>query len=475
MGINKDGTIENSYLDKGMKLLEHRFDCSDVEFIGSEGYEWKPTFEITIDQLETPMAKMVIDTSFNLLDKKQKVVGYIKTRSFYEITRFDKNYYPNELFAIYLDSSITNTRAICMQKANEGDIYLLPIIPYFTFKRLLDIAQLTYRKQSLSSFTYERKVENKKIELSETVNNLGFTQTKSIVNWFYTIDATHPKAIIAKLSTEYEPSNLAVNLSISQNYEREGSDNWTIHIDWGMTIVPLAAISTRISFNFIGEEADVFSMPVLCKMVETAFNEMKRLYTEQLDAHELKLDGDINLSEESITGFAEGVKKCLLIISADDKKRNPNLYADGLNVSVGGNTLLIMKATFMIIDEILFLNPAFDNDHNIQLLEEAILPLPVYYSLKNKCLEIEYGTIQLNLFNTILFYVALDLALQMLIGDQMERLQQSLELKNVTAFRQQEFIKFGSDMFVGLKKSLNENGARFTNLENRVDWMERIK
>ena len=129
----------------------------------------------------------------------------------------------------------------------------------------------------------------------------------------------------------------------------------------------------------------------------------------------------------------------------------------------------------MIIDEILFLNPAFDNDHNIQLLEEAILPLPVYYSLKNKCLEIEYGTIQLNLFNTILFYVALDLALQMLIGDQMERLQQSLELKNVTAFRQQEFIKFGSDMFVGLKKSLNENGARFTNLENRVDWMERIK
>ena len=475
MGINKDGTIDHSFLDKGMKLLEYMFDCSDVEFIGTEGYEWKPTFEITIDQLETPMAKMVIDTSFNLLDKKQKEVGYIKTRSFYEISRFDKNYYPNELFAIYLDKSITNTRAICMQKANEGGIYLLPIIPYFTFKRLLDIAQLTYRKESLSSFTYERKGENKKIELPETVNKLSFTQTKSIVNWFYTIDDTHPKAIIAKLSADYKPGNLAVSLSISQNFELEGSDNWTIHIDWGMTIVPLAAISTRVSFNFIGKEEDVFSMPVLSKMVSTAFNEMKRLYAQQLAAYELKLDGDINLSEESITGFTGGLRKGLLIILADYKSRNPNLYNDGLNVSVGGNTLLIMKATFMIIDEILFLNPAFDHDHNIKLLAEANLHLAVYYTLKNKCLEIEYGTIQLNLFNTILFYVALDLALQMLIGDQTELLQQSLELKNVTAFRQQEFIKFGSDMFAGLKKSLNESGARFTNLENGVDWMKRIK
>jgi len=210
-------------------------------------------------------------------------------------------------------------------------------------------------------------------------------------------------------------------------------------------------------------------------MVETAFNEMKRLYSQQLAAHELQLDGDINLSEESIIGFTKGIKKCLLIIREDDKKRNPNLFDDGLKASVGDNTLLVMKATFMIIDEILFLNPAFDHDHNIKLLEEANLPLPVYYSLKNKCLEIEYGTIQLNLFSTILFYVALDLALQMLIGDQTELLQQSLELKNVTPFRQQEFIKFGSDMFVGLKKSLNENGARFTNLENRVDWMERIR
>jgi hypothetical protein len=129
----------------------------------------------------------------------------------------------------------------------------------------------------------------------------------------------------------------------------------------------------------------------------------------------------------------------------------------------------------MIIDEIMFLNPAFDHEHNIKLLAEANLPLALYYSLKNKCLEIEYGTIQLNLFSTILFYVALDLALQMLIGDQTERLQQSLELKNVTPFRQQEFIKFGSEMFLMLKKSLNENGARFTNLENRVDWMKRIR
>jgi len=65
--------------------------------------------------------------------------------------------------------------------------------------------------------------------------------------------------------------------------------------------------------------------------------------------------------------------------------------------------------------------------------------------------------------------------LQMLIGDQTELLQQSLELKNVTALRQQEFIKFGSDMFAGLKKSLSESGARFTNLENGVDWMKKIK
>ena len=472
MGIINDNTAEFSYLDKGVSVLD--FNVDEIPEL-LEVYEWKPSFEFTIDELDTELANIIIDASFSLFDNEKEQIAYFKTRNKYQISRFEKHIYPAEIVAVFLDRSIANSRAICAEKACENEAYYLPLIPHFTFKRLTEIASLIYRKSSLSDFSHERKEHVKIIEPIKETKSLSITNTNTIVNWFNPFDHNHPSAILAKLSTDAQEGNYTVKISVGKYYELISPDNWLLYIDWGIDVSSLAAITTRTTFNILGKQEDVFILPVIAQIAGIAFEEMMRVYREQLSIHQLVLDGDLKLSKESIDELAKGMLEGYLYILEEDKRRDPQLFKSGLTITKGENTMLVNTTVFRILDEILFLNPDFDHAHNIKLLQEANVPVAFYYTVKNKCLELENQKVELNLMHTIVFYLLLDLALQMLLGDQRDRLLLSLEQKNIGNFRQEEFITFGNDMFVNLKASLTKSGARFTNLENTVDWMERIR
>ena len=434
--------------------------------------EWRSSLEVTIGEGDDLLSKLIIDCGFGLMDKKDKALTLIKVRCFYGLTRYPNNQIPAEVLAVFLDKSITNARAICAEKALESSVYL-PIIPIFTFARLTDIASLMLYKPSVSSFIHERTNTRRNITI-EGINQekLDFILTQSVVNWFYPIGNEHPDAILANLTLE--PGTVRVEINFGFDYERKDG-KWLLHLDFGLKIMPVAAIRTRCGFLVGATEEALYVMPVFKELVTVSWNEMMTFLKDKITENKIGFKGEIKLSDASYDSFAHScIDKYFKALKVDEE-RNKFLYEQGLRLTVGGNTILIVTATFMIIDEILFLNPAFDHQHNLGLIKEAQFNDLQYYTTRNNCLALEYGEVNLIWKDTFVFYLCLDLALQMLMGDQGEKLQPALQRQNLTLFRQKEFIKFGDGMFKQLNDAMKESGGRITNLENRINWMERIK
>jgi hypothetical protein len=158
-----------------------------------------------------------------------------------------------------------------------------------------------------------------------------------------------------------------------------------------------------------------------------------------------------------------------------DDISNFKLMEPGQSMTIGGNTLLVVKGTFMIMDEILFRNPDFDRKHNVNAIAENNIPEPIYHTIKSNCLQLEKEIIQLTWVQTIQFYLLLDIALQMLLGEHSDTLQTALGANNFTPFRQQEFIEFGSLFYDNLNKSLKESGSTIGNFKDRKNWSDIIR
>ena len=122
------------------------------------------------------------------------------------------------------------------------------------------------------------------------------------------------------------------------------------------------------------------------------------------------------------------------------------------------------------MDEILYLNPNFNHEHNQDAISANNVPYVIYFTLKHRCLGITEGKIKLSWLHTFMFYQCLDLALKILLSDQGELLQESLLKRNFTDLRQKEYIKFGSDFIKTLKNSLKKDGAEINVINEPVDW-----
>ena len=157
-----------------------------------------------------------------------------------------------------------------------------------------------------------------------------------------------------------------------------------------------------------------------------------------------------------------------------DDIKNKKLNVEALTLTQGKLTYLSVMACFMIMDEILFLNKAFNRKHNLEVFSDA-MPETFYYTLKLRCLKIETKKIKLTLKDTIWFCICLDCALQMLIDDHADKLMPSLLKNGLTAEKQKAFISFADGMLRDMREKWKADGARITNLEKRYDWNALIK
>src|SRR5665213_2154619 len=429
--MRKEKSLSFAYGNQKIRLLE--WDVED-DFQQDKSLMWEPEFEVHIDKDFKPgYNTLTMDVAFYLCKDKEEYAAMIKVRNVFYTSKHESKRENDTIISKMMDIAISHSRAICAAKADESGINL-PVIPYFTSTRLNEITSLLLIKPSLLAFTYERRemIKAYSVKVNKRQVNFDFIKTRSL--WFIPKPATHPESVIAGY-TQPEDA-LQASLSFNFDYEYSHTDNWKIHLDFSLQILPLAAIKQRSSFSFSGEDKILFAPQVFEVMLDETIKNCVAAFKEQCILHNIKFDDDIDSTPEMVKGLSDNAREQYETGAKPHRDKNNPMYDDGMRFTVGGNTLLVMKGTYMIMDELLFLNPLFNHKHNLEALHSfGGINEPHYETLKENCLELENGPIQLNWVQTVFFFICLDIALQMLISDHADTLIPTFMEKNFIDIR----------------------------------------
>ena len=298
---------------------------------------------------------------------------------------------------------------------------------------------------------------------------------RSVQLWFVPYASTDAQVITSGVSAEHPMASFNHGF----DYEKSADNKWKLHIDAGLSIMPVAEIKTRSSFDLeceTGEEEHLFTtegIPLLNDINRIVFKKCVKSFNEECTAGGLESGWNFEISDEHLQGFSEGMISQYIIRKAGDLK-NMRLNKQALTLTQGKLTYLMVMATFLIIDDILHLNKVFDRKHNLGVFTKVISET-YYYTLKIRCMRIETETIELILKDTILFAICLDCALQMLMNDHTDKLMPSIIANGLTTEKQQAFISFADGMLKHMRERWKSDGVHITNLEKRYDWNTLIK
>ena len=117
-----------------------------------------------------------------------------------------------------------------------------------------------------------------------------------------------------------------------------------------------------------------------------------------------------------------------------------------LHCPQSAETNITLHCCFLIMDEILFNNPAFNRSYNRSVFYNYV-PECRYYTLKMKCIQIATQAVALSSLNVQLFLVLLDCSLQMLLGDKADCLIAVLEERGVSQNIRNIFFKSSTELF----------------------------
>ncbi len=462
-------TIEFGYANLDMELLEWKVGemCAKPANL-----KWNQQFELTVDKDKSEdYSVMIIDSEFYLNDKKGVNVVYIKTRSQFSITHAENNEYEDGVITYMLDKAVSNTRGICADKAQE-ETWEIPYIPFITYKRLYNIASLMVFKPSVNDFSYEQKITNTIVAVPKS--GMRITMKNSIVNWYRIVKKEHDGYSVPDFEPEEdEEDDETARIESSFDFETLPGGKWEIYIDISIVMNYKAQIHVRTGFVVEGKEEEIFQPIAVHKMVEIALGETFGHYMRICREYKIEsFDEAPVLSPELINGLSE------MIINQSESRKSDNLSNEDLlekyvTLSKGGNTLLVVKTTFIILDEILFVNPLFSHKHNQDaLVEYAMLHTCKYYTLKHKLYTLEStGSVELTLLDSCFYNICIDMAIQLLLNDQGDLLQPALNRNNLSKIRQEEYIRFGGEFVNKMNNSLKNDEAEISLLKERIDWV----
>jgi hypothetical protein len=287
--------------------------------------------------------------------------------------------------------------------------------------------------------------------------------------WFEKYDPFDPEVI----NSNIEPDQLQLTFSSNFDYEMLPKKKPRVYIDIGLKALPLASIYFRVRFE--GESCDLywsnyFQPEVIEPCVKAAVDECVRAFKEQCIANEINLTAEIKPGPITVQNITNAICDAYHNHRRGmDKDNRKVINSPGLEVTPGRKTQIPLKITFMILDDVLFNNRNFNRRENLENFTEVV-PVPLYHTVKMKCMEIDKGEIKLSLYHTAFFLVCLDCALQLMLGDHEQELLTSLNGTGLSIASRDIFIEEGSILLRDFKKQTKSAGVHITFLDKRYDW-----
>lgn len=263
--------------------------------------------------------------------------------------------------------------------------------------------------------------------------------------------------------------DLSANVSFRFDYEQFPNDKWLFHGDTTLEVERCGWLITRTTFRINCTEAELFSPPILLPLIKESFKTVVGAFKNFAAENDFPVEETIDVNDRFAEKFVQHTIDTYRNRAEDDEANSWAYDMDGMHLTPGGNTSLIVTGTFMILDHLLYENPEFDNEHNRDAFSEMV-PLQVYETVKLKCMQIAEKEIQLNWMHTIFFLICTDCALQMLIGEHADKLIERTEKFGMSELRRKEYITFCSEMLEHYKNQMKEGKMTISNLENKIDW-----
>lgn len=127
---------------------------------------------------------------------------------------------------------------------------------------------------------------------------------------------------------------------------------------------------------------------------------------------------------------------------------------------------LTLNLTFLVLDDILFYNHAFNRQHNKKMFFELV-PEMLYYTVKLRCLEISKHPIEISQIHLQLLLECVNCAMQVLLGDKGDCFAELLDKQRISEDVLKVYFKSATNLF----EVCESNG--FT--QKRADWTVRIR
>lgn len=285
--------------------------------------------------------------------------------------------------------------------------------------------------------------------------------------WF---DSRLPEA------TEFEEetdSNIDVKFSSNFDYGRLAGNSFFIYIDIGLEVPSYAAMMARSGFTFSVEGPtwnDLFIKELISPMVGIAIISCYKSFKRHCVMHKIELPLTLETNEEVVhTITQEIVDQYHNHRKQDDLLNKALIEQEGLVLAPNENTITLVKITFLVLDQLLYINSSYDLNHNRKQLNNMV-PEPRYFTLKASCLNLKQNPITLTMFDSIMLLHCLDCALQMLLGDRADELIASLDQLGVDKKQRTVFFKSGTELFRDFRAMLKSSNATILNLETNYDW-----
>lgn len=288
--------------------------------------------------------------------------------------------------------------------------------------------------------------------------------------WFIPFLPEDAEVINSGADKEHPKASLNYNF----DYEKFLRNKWKFHIDIGFVVIPFAKTCVRSSFSITCAEEHLFTKEILDKITVVGLETCIEGFNQYCKEHNMPHDWKLPDLEKSAKDYSETIIRQYFTSRKSDDERNAKLQIDGLNFTPGTLTELVVNGTFMVMDEIMFYNRNFNTKANRKTISQLIA-FPRYYTLKLNSVDIAKGKVQLTWEQTVYFVLCLDCTLQLLLGEQFEKLKPAIEKEGFNNENINSFIGFGSNLLNEVQKHLKSSNASISNLNQKHDWNMLIK
>ena len=276
------------------------------------------------------------------------------------------------------------------------------------------------------------------------------------------------------VNTELVPDMAENELAVSSGFDYETLSNGKkrFYIDIGIKTAALS-VDYRSGFEFDGEGLSWSMMlsPGFVKLlVGLATKNSHKAFLESASKCNIAYPHNFEIDEENV----DRITNLIVDQYANYRKENDKLNAKAmsdyfLEWESGTEVALVFDCMYIILDAVLFVEPAFSRDHNIDVITDYIF-ISRYNTIKHRCMTEKAEVVELTVFDSILFLECLNCSLQLLVGRRSDMFEALLERKGFEKEDIRRFITLGTEVFAECNDMLARAGARLIPLENQPLW-----